>query len=887
MRLIAGTRLGPYEILSPIGAGGMGEVYKARDTRLERFVAIKILPPEVSGNSDRQRRFEQEARAVAALNHPNIVAVYDVGMQEDVAYLVQELVEGESLRGPIERKELTPRRTVELAGQVASALAAAHQAGIVHRDLKPENIMVTTQGVAKVLDFGLARQMGPMAASASEETRTVALTREGSLVGTLAYMSPEQARGQAADARSDIFSFGSVLHEMLSGERAFQRQTAADTLSAVLKEDPLELPETTPAGLRQVTLHCLEKRPEQRFQSAQDLAFALSTASGASLSAVTPLPAPIPQRRNRRVAAMLACGVLLGLVAGLLAEKPTLDITPHRHQLVVSEMDGYPLPRWSPDGKSIAYGSFKGVYVQNLESPTANLVVKAGGVPAPFFSADGVRIWYSSDQGDHRIVQSIAPTGGEPVPVLDKLPGPIMDGTALSPDGKSLVVATSSPDGVTLSVSSPPGSPPVALAGAPTVKLGIERVRLRFSHDGSRLLAVFIATPMSASTAWSIGWPAGKVAARRLLLKLRDGETATNADWMTDNRHLVVSTATTNFLLNGRLVVADSESGAVWPLTANNESAGDPSVNAEGRIVYSRNAMPTHLVEFPVDGSDPRELLSNGWAEHYGAWSRTGDEFVYVTDRGSSAELWLASADGAWQRKIAGRQELGGDTMWLTSPELSPDGKRVAFSFEARIWILPVTGGRPVPLSPPGVFAVSPTWSDDGRWIAYPGGSPQGGGLWKVDAGGSSPPVRLMELKSQPAPAVWSPDGKWITTTLDGKIGVVSPDGTRKRVCFDEAFDPFQSGIGWSRDGATLYLMDLKADHHRLFAYDMARGTARLVRDYPPDGKIYGEPAAFTSRLYPSRDGKRLLGTRWAQRGSVWLLDGVTPPRPRWKLWQR
>jgi eukaryotic-like serine/threonine-protein kinase len=879
------NRLGPYEIVASLGAGGMGEVYKARDTRLARFVAIKILPPEVSGNSDRQRRFEQEARAVAALNHPNIVAVYDVGVQDGVAYLVQELVEGESLRGPIERKELTTRQTVELARQVAGALAAAHQAGIVHRDLKPENIMVTTQGVAKVLDFGLARQLGPMAASASEDTRTVALTQEGSLVGTLAYMSPEQARGQAADARSDIFSFGAVLYEMLSGTRAFHRGTAADTLSAVLKEDPAELPEATPGARRQVTLHCLEKRPEQRFQSAQDLAFALSTASGASVSAIAPAATPAPRRSRRLAAGVGALVVLAALTTGLrLAGTPSLDISRHSHQLIVSEIDGYPVPRWSPDGKSIAYGSFNGLYVQNLESAVPNLVVAGGDVPSPFFSADGSRIWYASMLGGGS-VRSVAATGGEPLQVLGNLPGGISDGVALSPDGKSLVLTTRTAKGITLAVSSPPGTAPVPFPGAPTA-MGGDRIRLRFSHDGFKLLAIFVGMNQSASGVWIMPWPAGKGAARPLAPRLREGEWITNADWMPDDRHLVISATADDFLVNwGRLAVADTESGAVWPLTANNESAADPSVNADGRIVYSRNRTPVDLMEFPVDGSNPVELLATDWLEKFGAWSRTADEFVFVSDRGRFTELWMSSADGSWRRKVVSRQELGDEAFALESPEISPDGKRVAYAFARRIWITPVTGGRPVPASPVGGIAMTPTWSEDGRWIAYNGYN-GAGALWKVDAGGSSAAVRISDWK-MPVPAAWSPDGKWITTEIDGKIGVVSPDGARKRVCFDRAFDPFLSAIGWSRDGATLYLIERQGDHNRLSAYDLNREAVRVVREYPPDPRMYAEFSAFTSRLYPSRDGKRLLGTRWVARGSVWVLDGVTPPRPWWKIWQR
>lgn len=258
MPLNPGTRVGPYEIFAPIGAGGMGEVYRAHDTRLGRDVALKILPTEVAADPSRRSRFEQEARAVAALNHPNIVAVYDVGD----GYMVSELVDGETLRSA----KFGLRKTLDIAAQIASGLAAAHAAGIVHRDLKPDNVLITKDGRAKILDFGLARIRNSQS-SAAEETMTVR-TEPGVVMGTAGYMSPEQVRGLEADHRSDIFSFGVMLHEMLSGQRAFQRETAAQTMTAILQDEAPDLPRSVPGGVREVVLHCLEKNPANRFQSA-------------------------------------------------------------------------------------------------------------------------------------------------------------------------------------------------------------------------------------------------------------------------------------------------------------------------------------------------------------------------------------------------------------------------------------------------------------------------------------------------------------------------------------------------------------------------------------------------------------------------------------------
>ena len=290
MNLTSGARLGPYEIVSPLGAGGMGEVYRARDTRLKREVAIKVLPPAFSRDGDRLRRFEQEALATAALNHPNILAVFDIGTTEIGAdqgspYVVSELLEGETLRERLRGGAIAVRKTLDYALQIAHGLAAAHEKGIIHRDLKPENLFLTKDGRVKILDFGLAKLTQAESGSQTSLPTLTHATEAGVVMGTAGYMSPEQVRGVAVDARSDIFSFGAILYEMLSGKRAFHGETAADTMSAILREEPPELNETnrnvSPA-LERMVQHCLEKNPEQRFHSASDIAFDLEHLTGVS-----------------------------------------------------------------------------------------------------------------------------------------------------------------------------------------------------------------------------------------------------------------------------------------------------------------------------------------------------------------------------------------------------------------------------------------------------------------------------------------------------------------------------------------------------------------------------------------------------------------------------
>jgi serine/threonine protein kinase/Tol biopolymer transport system component len=307
MPLNPGSKLGPYEVVSAIGAGGMGEVYRAKDTRLNRDVAIKILPEGFSQDAERLRRFEQEARVIATLNHPNILAIYDIGKEGGAPYLVTELLEGEPLREKLKNGPLAVRRAIEYATGIAQGLAAAHEKGIVHRDLKPENVFVTRDGRVKVLDFGLAKLARAEAAAAGGATIDSPTidhaTSPGMLLGTVGYMSPEQVRGQLADNRSDIFALGTMLHEMLAGTRPFQRDTAAETMTAILKYDPPEFAgaaHPVPPGLERIARRCLEKAPEQRFQSARDLAFALEAISGLSNASGLIAGKPMPAGRNWR-----------------------------------------------------------------------------------------------------------------------------------------------------------------------------------------------------------------------------------------------------------------------------------------------------------------------------------------------------------------------------------------------------------------------------------------------------------------------------------------------------------------------------------------------------------------------------------------------------------
>jgi serine/threonine protein kinase len=361
MALASGTKLGPCQIQSPLGSGGMGHVYRARDARLNRDVAVKILPGSFSTDPDRLQRFAQESRAAAAINHPNILSIYDIGDDRGAPYVVSELLEGETLRDRLRDNVLPSRKAIDYAQQIASGLAAAHEKGIVHRDLKPENIFITQDGRVKILDFGLAKFTRPEADASGNEPTPVVATDAGTVMGTVGYMAPEQVRGKPADARADIFAFVAILYEMLSGKRAFHGDSPVDTMTAILKEEPPDLAETNrnvPSALEGMVRHCLEKNPAERFQSARDVALNLaltdvSTSSRGGMPAIPEEPSP-----HRGLLPVLGGLLLLGSWLGVyhFAKRTTASGNPTFHEITFRNGTVW-AARFAPDGQTIVYGA--------------------------------------------------------------------------------------------------------------------------------------------------------------------------------------------------------------------------------------------------------------------------------------------------------------------------------------------------------------------------------------------------------------------------------------------------------------------------------------------------------------------------------------------------
>jgi hypothetical protein len=458
MSLTTGTRLGPYEVLSPIGAGAMGEVYKGRDTRLDRFVAIKVMSEVLVRDPDRRARFDRETKAVAALSHPNILAIFDVGLHDNTAYAVTELLDGETLRARLtslggRRAPTSPvagfsglpvRRAIDIAVQILRGLAAAHDKGIVHRDLKPENVFLLNDGQVKILDFGLAHQPSP--SSDTIET-AVAMTDPGVVVGTVGYMAPEQIRGQTVDGRTDLFALGAVLYEMLSGRRPFQGNTSADTMIAIVKDDPPELSVSrtdVPPMLERIVRHCLEKNPAERFQTARDVAFALETASGSGTAVSVTVPAVSSRRWLRTltsavvVVGALAAGVLLDrrLAGPAQPASPAFKLRSFQPQAIFNA-------RFAPDGETIVYssaadGAVPSLFVLRADTNQAQPI----GLPATHLlsvsSTGELAVLTEAEYLQHRLFGGTLarmPLGGSPRPIADDVRE-----ADWSPDGTTLAI---------------------------------------------------------------------------------------------------------------------------------------------------------------------------------------------------------------------------------------------------------------------------------------------------------------------------------------------------------------------------------------------------------------------------------------------------------------
>ena len=888
MPLAPGSCVGPYEVISAIGAGGMGEVHKARDPRLGRDVAIKVLPTLFSRDPDRLRRFEQEARAASALNHPGILTVYDIGEHDGSPYVVAELLEGQTLRERIASTPLPMRRALDYAMQIAHGLAAAHQKGIVHRDLKPENLFVTRDGRVKILDFGLAKLIRkdpdpehPHAA----HTRTAG-TEPGMIMGTAGYMSPEQVRGEPTDHRSDIFSFGAILYEMLTGERAFRGDSPVETMSAILKEEPNELSHGSariPPDLARVLTHCLEKDPVARFQSARDIAFHLESFSDTRSS---PLQTTVSvfSRRPKWVPGLLLtlAALAVGFIVGRTWVTPRDASAVSVHRL--TDFTGLEqTPAISPDGRSVAFtayvGNRKQIWVRLVTGGTAlQLTHDDADHESPRWAPDGAALlYYSPPVGESQgALWEVPSLSGSPRRVAGAI-----GGGDISRDGKRIAFFRFTEKQIELVVTARDGSQERVIASFP---LGQYYLSPRWSPDDQQI--AFQRGYVFTHDVFMVSSSGGDI--RQVT---REANLMSGFAWLADGTGIVYSSArgsTVLYLPTFNLWTTKLVGGAIRQLTFGEASYVEPDLDGKGVLVASRIQRDLNIWKFPVDGT-PAENVSRGvqitrqtgqvQTPSIGANDR---EIVYLSDSGGHGNLWVVNTETGVSRQITFEQDPG---IGVGVPVWSPDGRHITF-YSTRNGvggnlILNPDGGNPRQVIPNGGWAA---WSRDSQWIYYNENVQSTaaiGALKKIRPDGGEP---VTVRNDQGNRSALSPDGSTLYYVIerpavsggaDYEIRVASPETAPSRVL---ARIPAQRIPPWqlvhpvlSPDGQSLALPLTDGFSTNIWVLPTSGGSLRQLTDFGQ------RPTYIARRVTWTTDGKWLVAALGLGDADVVLLRGLQP----------
>jgi Tol biopolymer transport system component/predicted Ser/Thr protein kinase len=771
-----GKTLGHYQITEKLGAGGMGVVYKARDLHLDRFVALKILPPEKVIDPDRRRRFVQEAKAASALNHPNIIHVYDIDQSEGTDYIAMEYVEGRTLAQLIPRRGMQLGEALKCGIQIADALARAHGAGIVHRDLKPSNIMVDEHGLVKVLDFGLAKLAETAPSGGDETTRTVeAATEKGTIVGTTAYMSPEQAAGRKVDARSDIFSFGSVLYEMVTGRRAFEADSKFSTLAAVIERDPASLAGEVPHDLEKIITRCLRKDPERRFQYMHDLKVELQEFKEDSDSGrVQQAPVAAKQVKPVRLAigAIAALALIAVAVAGWywLSRQRSAEPEASLTAVPLTSYAGYEVtPTFSADGKQVAFEWCTGgpladcdIYIKQIgEEPPFRLTRDPAEDFSPAWSPDGNFIAFLRKLSADRAALMLVPQRGGLERLLEELDigglgywtghGPYV---AWTPDSEWLAIPSEESGKAArgLLLISVKTREKRMLTTTPD---GFVDITPTFSPDGRTLAFTRSRGILSRIYFLRVGRnyePQGEPQQLASAEERRSSDPA----WTPDGSEIVYRSG-----VRGLWRMAASMSGRAVRLGFASDANAAPAISRQGnRLAYPVQRWDSNIYRIDLSGPDlspgaPFKLISSTREDLAPAYSPDGRKIAFCSDRSGSWEFWVCDRDGLNAAQLTSLEGASDDR-----PTWSPDGRSIAFCLpvggERHLFVANTNGGTPRSLTDdPGTAPGWPAWSRDGQSIYFR----SRGEIWKMPAAGGDAAQRTRNGADLPQE---SPDGKFL-----------------------------------------------------------------------------------------------------------------------------